>query len=64
MLSCTFDEEIYKKEGLSRRWTELYCKGDWESCIGYQMEERSELHLEASNLDGTLDEKLHKEVKK
>jgi len=28
------------------------------------MEERSELHLESSNLDGTLDEKLHKEVKK
>jgi len=28
------------------------------------MEERSELHLEVFNLDGTLDEKLHKEVKK
>ncbi len=25
---------------LDKKWIELYCKGDWKSCIRYQMEEK------------------------
>lgn len=43
---------------LKRKWIELYCKGDWESCIRYQMEERGEYHPDCMLPDGTIDEKL------
>jgi DNA polymerase len=37
-------KRFYEEEKLNKEWIELYCKGDWESCIRYQMEERGELH--------------------
>ena len=52
----------FHEEGkLDKKWIELYCKGDWESCIRYQKEERGEPHPDWMLPDGTLDEKLHKE---
>jgi len=48
---------------LDKKWIELYCKGDWESCVRYQMEEKGEFHPDWMLPDGSLDERLHKEVK-
>jgi DNA polymerase len=52
-------KKFYEKGKLSKRWVELYCKGDWESCIRYQMEERGELHPDWMLPDGSIDERLH-----
>jgi DNA polymerase len=43
---------------LDRKWTELYCRGDWESCVRYGMEERGEPHPDWMLPDGTIDEAL------
>jgi len=55
---------FYEKGLLGKRWVELYCKGDWESCIRYQMEEVGEPHPDWMLPDGRLDEELRKEVEK
>ena len=52
-------KRFYEEGKLDKKWIELYCKGDWESCIRYQMEERGEPHPDWMLPDGTLDEKLH-----
>ena len=51
---------FYEKGVLDRKWIELYCKGDWESCVRYQMEEKGEPHPDWMLPDGTLDKRLHK----
>jgi len=56
--------KFYMEGKLDKMWIELYCKGDWKSCVRYQMEERGEPHPDWMLPDGTLDEKLHKEVEK
>jgi len=49
----------FHEEGkLDRRWIELYCKGDWESCVRYQMEERGEPHPDWMLPDGSIDKRL------
>jgi len=35
-------KKFYEKGKLDKKWIELYCKGDWESCVRYQMEGRGE----------------------
>lgn len=52
-------KKFYEKGKLSKAWVELYCKGDWESCIRYQMEERGEQHPDWMLPDGSIDERLH-----
>ncbi len=52
---------IFYEEGkLDRKWIELYCKGDWERCIRYQMEEKGEMHSDWMLPDGSIDEKLRR----
>lgn len=34
----------YEAGRLDRHWIELYCRGLWNSCVRYQMEERGEYH--------------------
>jgi len=34
----------YEQGRLEKKWIERYCKGDYESCVRYQMEERREPH--------------------
>lgn len=51
---------FYEKGKLNKKWVELYCKGDWESCIRYQMEERGQEHPDWMLPDGSIDERLHK----
>jgi len=55
-------KRFYEKGILDKKWIELYCKGDWESCVRYQMEEKGEFHPDWMLPDGTIDEKLHKEM--
>lgn len=50
---------FYEEGKLDKKWIELYCKGDWESCVRYQMEENNELHPDWMLPDGTIDKKLH-----
>jgi len=53
----------YFKQGrLERRWIELYCKGDWQSCVRYHLEERGEPHPDWMLPNGTVDEDLGKET--
>ncbi|MCK4347309.1 MAG: hypothetical protein KAW47_01715 [Thermoplasmatales archaeon] len=43
---------------LERKWIELYCKGDWESCIRYHLQERGQSYPNWMLPDGTIGEKL------
>jgi uracil-DNA glycosylase family 4 len=43
---------------LNKEWVGLYCKGDWESCTRYQMEEEGKTHPDWMLPDGSIDEKL------
>lgn len=52
--------KFYEEGRLDKKWVELYCKGDWESCVRYQMEERGEYHPDWMLPDGTIDEGLKK----
>ena len=49
----------YYQEGkLDRKWIELYCKGDWESCKRYQAEKAGIPHPDNMLPDGSIDETL------
>ena len=56
-------KRFYEEGKLSKEWIELYCKGDWESCIRYEMEEKGEYHPDYMLPDGSIDKKLQKECK-
>lgn len=49
---------FYEAGRLAREWIELYCKGDWESCVRFTMEERGEAHPDWMLPDGGTDERL------
>jgi len=51
---------FYEKGMLDEKWVELYCKGDWESCVRYQMEERGEPHPDSMLPDGSINKRLHR----
>ncbi len=51
---------FYEQGKLDKKWIELYCKGDWESCVRYQMEEEGKFHPDWMLPDGTLDERLQR----
>lgn len=53
-------KDFYERGILDRTWVELYCKGDWESCVRYAMEENGEPHPDWMLPDGTIDEELKK----
>jgi DNA polymerase len=51
-------KRFYEEGKLSKEWVELYCKGDWGSCIRYQMEESGRYHPDCMLPDGTTDKSL------
>ena len=51
-------KRFYEEGKLDRKWVGLYCKGDWEKCIHYQMEENREPYADWMLPDGTIDEEL------
>lgn len=51
-------KRFYENGILDRKWVQLYCRGDWESCIRYRMEESGEAHPDWMLPDGSLDTAL------
>jgi len=51
---------FYEQGKLDRKWIEIYCKGDWGSCVRYHMEENGQPHPDWMLPDGSLDERLRK----
>ncbi len=51
-------KRFYEKGILDKKWIELYCKGDWESCVRYQKEKKGEYHPDNMLPDGNIDKKL------
>ncbi|MEA3447780.1 MAG: uracil-DNA glycosylase [Bacteroidota bacterium] len=43
---------------LDKKWTETFCKGDWESCVRYQKEEAGIFHPDNMLPDGNIDKSL------
>ena len=43
---------------LDKFWIDEYCKGDWNKCIRYKMEENGEYHPDWMLPDGSIDNKL------
>jgi DNA polymerase len=58
-LACPL-KEFFEKGKLDKKWIELYCKGDWESCVRYHMEEKGEPHPDYMLPDGSIDKELYK----
>ncbi len=53
----------YIEQGLlDKSWCELFCRGDWESCIRYQMEGRGESHEDWMLPDGRISSDLRNGV--
>ncbi|MFW6113469.1 MAG: uracil-DNA glycosylase family protein, partial [Actinomycetota bacterium] len=44
----------YERGLLDVGWIERYCRGDWESCVRYEMEERGEPHSDYMLPDGSI----------
>jgi len=51
-------KRFYEQGILDRKWIELYCKGDWESCIRYKMEENGQYHPDNMLPNGSIDKTL------
>lgn len=51
-------KRFYESGILDRKWVELYCKGDWERCVRYWMEEKGETHPDWMLPDGSIDKNL------
>jgi len=49
---------LYEQGKLDKMWVEQYCMKDWNSCIRYQMEERSEPHPDCMLPNGVIDSSL------
>jgi len=56
--SCCPMKRFYEEGRIHKRWIELYCKGDWKSCVRYHMEEKGEPHPDWMLPDGSLNESL------
>jgi len=48
----------YEQGRLDKKWIDMYCKGDWDSCIRYAMEESGQPHPDNMLPDGSIDETL------
>ncbi len=51
-------KRFYEQGKLSEEWIVRYCRGDWERCVRFQMEEKGEYHPDRMLPDGTVDEEL------
>ena len=51
-------KQFYEQGKLDKKWIENYCKGNWHSCIRYQMEEEGTYHPDNMLPDGSVDDSL------
>lgn len=56
-ISCPM-RQFWLQGQLDEKWIQLNCRGDWENCIRFQMEEHGEYHPDWMLPDGTIDENL------
>lgn len=56
--SCCPMKRFYEKGLLSRKWIDRYCRGVWQSCKRFQLEEKGVYHPDWMLPDGSLDERL------
>jgi len=49
---------FYEQGKLDKKWIDMYCKGDWDNCVRYMMEERGRFHPDFMLPDGTISEEL------
>ena len=49
---------FYEQGKLNKKWIDLYCRGDWESCKRYQLEERNVPHPDHLLPNGESDHNL------
>lgn len=49
----------YEQGKLDRKWIDLYCKGDWKSCVRYKMEASGQYHPDNMLPDGSIDVQLN-----
>ncbi|MFW6134223.1 MAG: uracil-DNA glycosylase [Elusimicrobiota bacterium] len=50
---------FYHRGKLDKKWIENYCKGDWNNCVRYHMEERGAPHPDNMLPDGRIDNNLY-----
>lgn len=53
-------KRYYEQGLLDEKWIENYCKGDWQNCVRYKMEERGEPHTDWMLPNGSIDESLRR----
>ena len=51
-------KKYYEEGRISRKWTELYCKGNWKNCIRYKIIENRESPHVCMLPDGSIEKKL------
>ena len=51
-------KKFYEQGKLDKKWIELYCKGDWDNCVRYHMEENGKSHPDNMMPDGSIDYSL------
>jgi uracil-DNA glycosylase len=51
-------KRYYEKRMLDKKWVQNYCRGNWENCVRYQMEENGQYHPDWMLPDGTIDKNL------
>jgi DNA polymerase len=51
---------FYERGELSGIWIDRYCRGGWEACVRYRMEETGQPHADWMLPDGTTDERLRR----
>lgn len=44
----------YEQGRLDKKWIDMYCKGDWNSCVRYKLEESGQYHPDYMLPDGTI----------
>lgn len=51
-------KRYYTQGKIHKKWIEIFCKGDYLSCIRYQKEENGVYHPDWMLPDGSIDESL------
>ena len=51
-------KRFYEQGKLERKWVDRFCKGDYETCVRYQMEARGEPHPDNMLPNGEIREDL------
>lgn len=55
-------KRFYEEGQIEKKWIKLYCQGDWQSCVRYELEELGKYHPDWMLPDGTISEKLNLNV--